>query len=37
MSKKQFDVLIDLLKRNKIDLDSDKAIFILNEYKKVIK
>ena len=37
MSKKQFDVLINLLNKHEIDLNSDKALKILKEFKKVIK
>lgn len=37
MSKKQFDILINLLNRNNIDLNSGKALMVLREYKKVIK
>lgn len=37
MSKKNFDILVELLNRKGIDLNSDKAIFILNEFKKVIR
>lgn len=37
MNKKQLDILINLLNRNEIDLNSKKALRILHEFKKVIK
>lgn len=37
MNKKQFDILINLLNKREIDLNSEKALRLLYEFKKVIK
>lgn len=37
MTKKDFDFLMNFFKEKEIDLDSEKAIYILKRYQEVIK
>ena len=37
MNKREFDIFINLLNKRDIDLNSDRALRLLKEFKKVIR